>query len=205
MKQAVLGTVVLSITLIVASILFSLDSRSIRQQEIENALEEALKSCADIWADSTYTAQTEDEFAADLIQTITTQIESDSAVSIRILDLDNEKGIVSAEAVLKYNYPNGKTGTVSTVKTVIMEKNVFNPDADIKQTYTVAFYLPDVPEDELYKQYKVLENAACIVPENPEIEGKTFVRWQTADGTEVNPSTLQVVSDVSLFAVFIET
>lgn len=202
MKQAVLGTVVLSITLIVASILFSLDSRSIRQQEIENALEEALKSCADIWADSTYTAQTEDEFAADLIQTITTQIESDSAVSIRILDLDNEKGIVSAEAVLKYNYPNGKTGTVSTVKTVIMEKNVFNPDADIKQTYTVAFYLPDVPEDELYKQYKVLENAACIVPENPEIEGKTFVRWQTADGTEVNPSTLQVVSNVSLFAVF---
>lgn len=203
MKQAVLGTVVLSITLIVASILFSLDSRSIRQQEIENALEEALKSCAEsIWADSTYTAQTEDEFAADLIQTITTQIESDSAVSIRILDLDNEKGIVSAEAVLKYNYPNGKTGTVSTVKTVIMEKNVFNPDADIKQTYTVAFYLPDVPEDELYKQYKVLENAACIVPENPEIEGKTFVRWQTADGTEVNPSTLQVVSDVSLFAVF---
>lgn len=202
MKQAVLGTVVLSITLIVASILFSLDSRSIRQQEIENALEEALKSCADIWADSTYTAQTEDEFAADLIQTITTQIESDSAVSIRILDLDNEKGIVSAEAVLKYKYPNGKTGTVSTVKTVIMEKNVFNPDADIKQTYTVAFYLPDVPEDELYKQYKVLENAACIVPENPEIEGKTFVRWQTADGTEVNPRTLQVVSDVSLFAVF---
>lgn len=202
MKQAVLGTVVLSITLIVASILFSLDSRSIRQQEIENALEEALKSCADIWADSTYTAQTEDEFAADLIQTITTQIESDSAVSIRILDLDNEKGIVSAEAVLKYKYPNGKTGTVSTVKTVIMEKNVFNPDADIKQTYTVEFYLPDVPEDELYKQYKVLENAACIVPENPEIEGKTFVRWQTADGTEVNPSTLQVVSDVSLFAVF---
>ena len=202
MKQAVLGTVVLSITLIVASILFSLDSRSIRQQEIENALEEALKSCADIWADSTYTAQTEDEFAADLIQTITTQIESDSAVSIRILDLDNEKGIVSAEAVLKYKYPNGKTGTVSTVKTVIMEKNVFNTDADIKQTYTVAFYLPDVPEDELYKQYKVLENAACIVPENPEIEGKTFVRWQTADGTEVNPSTLQVVSDVSLFAVF---
>lgn len=202
MKQAVLGTVVLSITLIVASILFSLDSRSIRQQEIENALEEALKSCADIWADSTYTAQTEDEFAADLIQTITTQIESDSAVSIRILDLDNEKGIVSAEAVLKYKYPNGKTGTVSTVKTVIMEKNVFNPDADIKQTYTVEFYLPDVPEDELYKQYKVLENAACIVPENPEIEGKTFVRWQTADGTEVNPRILQVVSDVSLFAVF---
>lgn len=203
MKQAVLGTVVLSITLIVASILFSLDSRSIRQQEIENALEEALKSCAEsIWVNSTYVAQTENEFAADLIQTITTQIESDSAVSIRILDLDNEKGIVSAEAVLKYKYPNGKTGTVSTVKTVIMEKNVFNPDADIKQTYTVAFYLPDVPEDELYKQYKVLENAACIVPENPEIEGKTFVRWQTADGTEVNPSTLQVVSDVSLFAVF---
>lgn len=203
MKQAVLGTVVLSITLIVASILFSLDSRSIRQQEIENALEEALKSCAEsIWVNSTYAAQTENEFAADLIQTITTQIESDSAVSIRILDLDNEKGIVSAEAVLKYKYPNGKTGTVSTVKTVIMEKNVFNPDADIKQTYTVEFYLPDVPEDELYKQYKVLENAACIVPENPEIEGKTFVRWQTADGTEVHPSTLQVVSDVSLFAVF---
>lgn len=203
MKQAVLGTVVLSITLIVASILFSLDSRSIRQQEIENALEEALKTCAEsIWADSTYTAQTEDEFAADLIQTLSMQIESDSAVSIRILDLDNEKGIVSAEAVLKYKYPNGKTGTVSTVKTVIMEKNVFNPDADIKQTYTVAFYLPDVPEDELYKQYKVLENAACIVPENPEIEGKTFVRWQTADGTEVNPRTLQIVSDVSLFAVF---
>lgn len=203
MKQAVLGTVVLSITLIVASILFSLDSRSIRQQEIENALEEALKSCAEsIWVNSTYAAQTENEFAADLIQTITTQIESDSAVSIRILDLDNEKGIVSVEAVEKYRYPNGKTGTVSTAKTVIMEKNVFNPDADIKQTYTVAFYLPDVPEDELYKQYKVLENAACIVPENPEIEGKTFVRWQTADGTEVNPRTLHVVSDVSLFAVF---
>lgn len=203
MKQTVLGTIVVTITLIVTSILFSIDSRTIRQQEIENALEEALKSCAEsIWVNSTYAAQTENEFAADLIQTITTQIESDSAVSIRILDLDNEKGIVSAEAVLKYNYPNGKTGTVSTVKTVIMEKNVFNPDADIKQTYTVEFYLPDVPEDELYKQYKVLENAACIVPENPEIEGKTFVRWQTADGTEVNPSTLQVVSDVSLFAVF---
>lgn len=203
MKQTVLGTIVVTITLIVTSILFSIDSRTIRQQEIENALEEALKSCAEsIWVNSTYAAQTENEFAADLIQTITTQIESDSAVSIRILDLDNEKGIVSAEAVLKYNYPNGKTGTVSTVKTVIMEKNVFNPDADIKQTYTVEFYLPDVPEDELYKQYKVLENAACIVPENPEIEGKTFVRWQTADGTEVHPSTLQVVSDVSLFAVF---
>lgn len=203
MKQTVLGTIVVTITLIVTSILFSIDSRTIRQQEIENALEEALKSCAEsIWVNSTYAAQTENEFAADLIQTITTQIESDSAVSIRILDLDNEKGIVSAEAVLKYKYPNGKTGTVSTVKTVIMEKNVFNPDADIKQTYTVEFYLPDVPEDELYKQYKVLENAACIVPENPEIEGKTFVRWQTADGTEVNPSTLQVVSDVSLFAVF---
>lgn len=203
MKQTVLGTIVVTITLIVTSILFSIDSRTIRQQEIENALEEALKSCAEsIWVNSTCAAQTENEFAADLIQTITTQIESDSAVSIRILDLDNEKGIVSAEAVLKYKYPNGKTGTVSTVKTVIMEKNVFNPDADIKQTYTVAFYLPDVPEDELYKQYKVLENAACIVPENPEIEGKTFVRWQTADGTEVNPRTLQVVSDVSLFAVF---
>ena len=49
-------------------------------------------------ADSTYTAQTEDEFAADLIQTLSMQIESDSAVSIRILDLDNEKGIVSVES-----------------------------------------------------------------------------------------------------------
>ena len=175
MKQAVLGTVVLSITLIVASILFSLDSRSIRQQEIENALEEALKTCAEsIWADSTYTAQTEDEFAADLIQTLSMQIESDSAVSIRILDLDNEKGIVSVEAVEKYRYPNGKTGTVSTAKTVIMEKNVFNPDADIKQTYTVAFYLPDVPEDLLYSS-----KSGSYLPPGAHISLQSFLPFLT--------------------------
>ena len=58
------------------------------------------------------------------IQSLVVQIKSDSELTVHIgSDSDMEKGILTAEAILRFRHPIGTEGTVSTgIQTIILEE-----------------------------------------------------------------------------------
>ena len=80
------------------------------------------------------------------------------------VDADIEKGIMTVQVKEEYKHINGKTGAVTASKTVLLEEQQTTEDAEITDTVTINFYLPD---NTLYKSYKVKKGTEIIEPIAP--------------------------------------
>lgn len=204
MKKIILCLSFFSIAVAVLSIIFSIDSRSLRQQEVKDSLDVSLKSTANAILDKkSYTVANKDEFLADFLQGMLVQIESNSDLTLNILDCDEQKGITSVEAVEKFKYPNGKTGTVSAVNTVILESKDMNRTVEDQQVFTITYMLPD--ENKVYKKFHIMNNEELIVPKDPVVDGKTFKGWMLNGTDLLNREDLDayaVTSNLTYVAAF---
>lgn len=178
MKKIILCLSFFSIVVAVLSIIFSLDSKSLRQQEVKESLRSSLSSTANaIFEKKDYTVANKEEFLADFMQGMLLQIESDSEVTLNILDCDEQKGIISVEAIEKFKYPNGKTGTVSAVNTVILERKETSQAVNDQQTFILTYSLPGENGNKTYKKFNIVKNEGIIIPKDPYQDGKTFKGW----------------------------
>ena len=67
------------------------------------------------------TPKNEEEWIIMFLQSLTIQIDSTSELTVKILEADMEKGILSVEATLVFGYIFGKTGSVTCYRTIILE------------------------------------------------------------------------------------
>lgn len=187
MKQTVFGMVSVMLLTLFLLILMTVYGRHLRQTETDHTLSEAVDTTmSNLLEQQLYTIESGDEFVADFLQSLLVQMNSTSDVKVSVLAADEEKGILSVEVTETYKHPNGKEGSVSAVRTVILDKSV---EVEKKQ-YTVAFYTEN---QELYKQYLLPEGSTCSLPVVPEIEGKTFRCWQFVTGGNGEAGSVEIV------------
>lgn len=151
MRNIVIGFVFAAMILLSVNIVSTMNSRSTRSQELSDALDTALEGTLGTLSKGTYDINNTDEYIADLVSNIAEQIQSDSELTVNILDADIEKGIMTVQVKEEYKHINGKPSSYS-IKTVLLEEQQTTEDAEITDTVTINFYLPD---NTLYKSYKV--------------------------------------------------
>lgn len=161
MRNIVIGFVFAAMILLSVNIVSTMNSRSTRSQELSDALDTALEGTLSTLSKGTYDISDTDEYIADLVSNIAGQIQSDSSLTVNILDADIEKGIMTVQVKEEYKHINGKTGAVTASKTVLLEEQQTTEDAEITDTVTINFYLPD---NTLYKSYKVKKGTEISEP-----------------------------------------
>jgi len=206
MKNTILGMCFVFFVVISMSIIFIIDGRRIRKEEIVDSLSCAIESSMQTIAGNKYNISDNEQFIADIMQAILLQIESDSTVTINILDIDYEKGILSIEVIEYYRQPNGNPATVACVKTVIFEQDIGGSVSDSDKQVKITYLVPDNGDNVIYKEFNIKKGSEIIIPQNPTIKGKTFLQW-TYNGSNYTLSDsdhnkVKVNQDISLIATF---
>ena len=123
MKSVFLGFGITICSIISIVIVMTLCGMNIRQNELNRAVDSAIKDTVENqFDDTTYSVNSNDEFVADFMEALLVQINSDCSVVVNVLDVDYQKGLLSVEVIEKYIHPIGTEGNVSVKRTVIMEQ-----------------------------------------------------------------------------------
>lgn len=176
MKNIIIGFVVTIIALLCIQITLTVNARQIRQQEVTDALDAALEGTINVLAKKTYNIDDKSEYIADLVMGLSSQIDSNSDVSIKILDADYDKGLLSVQVTETFKHVNGKEGKVVANKTVLLEKKQYNENTSDTNLYTIQFILPDKT---VYKHMELPEGTLLYEPVNPYPEEN--INWISND------------------------
>lgn len=203
MKNSGIFLTILVGLIICIAILFSAADRNSRQTEAENGLRNAIENAVENLSESKkdYTVANADEYIADFIEQLLLEVDSNSDISIEILEADYEKNLLSVAVTEEFTYINGKKGTITCEKTIIMDE----PVQEETVFHTIAFYLTDEAGKEvIFKEYQVGAGTqfGLSLMEAPTTEGKTFDKWVDLSGQELNQSQLTVDQDYSFFAMW---
>ena len=188
MKRIVQGSVFMFLGVLLVLIILTNIGRGSRESETRTALAEAIDTTmSSMFENHTYASSGDrDKFVADFLEALMLQMGSDSEVEVSVLNADPKKGILSVEVTEHYTHPNGNTGSVSEVRTVLFEKE----EEEEPVRHQVEFYLSD---GVLYKKYELLEGEVCSIPVAPKQEGKSFTGWQFITGGSGNAGGINVV------------
>ena len=122
MKNIVIGIGSCLLIGILVLILYTMHGRSIRQEELDDALTAGMKTALEqVREGGSYAPESNEELTAMFLQSFLMQINSNSKVTVHILDVDYEKGLLSVRATLTYRHPVGTEGRVVSEKTAIVE------------------------------------------------------------------------------------
>ena len=116
MKKALLSTFYMIILLIFIMIFLSLYGRATRYTEIQNALELSMQQAIAQLQIDEGRPTAEEVWINTFVNSVASQIQSNSDLELLIYSADMEKGLLSAEAVLTYPNLIGTTSSVSTGK-----------------------------------------------------------------------------------------
>lgn len=175
--MAIIITIAGGITLL---IVMSMYGRSNRSMEIESNLPSLVEETVEnMSVNQKYTINNYNEYIADFVNNMSYVLDSNSDITVEVLNADKEKGLLSIRVTEEFNHPNGRRGKVDCERTVILNKT-----EDIEaNTYTVKFYVVDeAGEEKCYKAYSVLEGDVISAPTNPTNIYATFAGWTDSNG-----------------------
>ena len=122
MKNMLIAFIAALCGVVIILIGFTIHGRSIRQVELDNALKSSMENVMSSLMYEEGVVQNEMEWKAAFLQSLAIQINSASNLTVRFLEVDMKKGILSVEAILTWTHPIGTVGTVSSTMTIIMEE-----------------------------------------------------------------------------------
>lgn len=123
MRYTVLGVIMGILFVLFLSCNMTVSGRSLRQNELELSVDRAADQTVERMKSEEYAQITQSELEAELVENILCSINSDSAIEVTIMECNMEQGILAVQVQASFQHPNGKTGTVSTEKTVLWEKH----------------------------------------------------------------------------------
>lgn len=122
MKKTLYALFSMLFILLFLLIIFTLQGHAVRHMELENALELSMKHAMTQLQFDEGAPISEEEWLKTFSESVFSQIESESDLTIHIYAADMDKGLLSAEAILTYPNFIGTTSSVSTGKrTVLIE------------------------------------------------------------------------------------
>ena len=96
MKSVFLGFGITICSIISIVIVMTLCGTNMRQNELNRAVDSAIKDTVENQFDNTtYSVNSNDEFVADFMEALLVQINSDCSVVVNVLDVDYQKGLLS--------------------------------------------------------------------------------------------------------------
>lgn len=172
--QLIIGIVLtMGLTLV---IVVTMAGRRGRQVEIDSNLPSAVEETVEnMMLDKKYTINNYNEFIADLVSNLSINMDTNSDITIEVLNADKEKGLLSIKIIEEYTHPNGNRGKVECERTVILNKATIAA----QETYTVKFFLKkdDIVNGRPYKTCRVCEGDAISLPVQPTSTDGTFSGW----------------------------
>lgn len=191
MKNVVTGIMMSIMMALFIIIILTTDDRTIRINEVNTALADALDESLNVLDINKYSIADTDELIADVTQGLLVQIESDAAVIVNVMDADKDKGIVTIEAVENFRKASGAAGQTAATRTILLEKQQVQDtyDEDNRQ-YNITYLNTDGTE---YITYSIKKNEQLIISITPD---NTY--WEYNE----NPldTAVNVVSDMIIQA-----
>lgn len=191
MKNVVTGIMMSIMMALFIIIILTTDDRTIRINEVNTALADALDESLNVLDINKYSITDTDELIADVTQGLLAQIESDAEVTVNVMDADKDKGIVTIEAVENFRKASGAAGQTAATRTILLEKQQVQDtyDEDNRQ-YNITYLNTDGTE---YITYSIKKNEQLIIPITPD---NTY--WEYNE----NPldTAVNVVSDMIIQA-----
>lgn len=191
MKNVVTGIMMSIMMALFIIIILTTDDRTIRINEVNTALADALDESLNVLDINKYSITDTDELIADVTQGLLVQIESDAEVTVNFMDADKDKGIVIIEAVENFRKASGAAGQTAATRTIILEKQqVQNTYDENNRQYNITYLNTDGTE---YMTYSIKKNEQLIIPITPD---NTY--WEYNE----NPldTAVNVVSDMIIQA-----
>ena len=191
MKNVVTGIMMSIMMALFIIIILTTDDRIIRINEVNTALADALDESLNVLDINKYSIADTDELIADVTQGLLVQIESDAEVTVNVMDADNDKGIITVEAVENFRKASGAAGQTAATRTIILEKQQVQDtyDEDNRQ-FNITYLNTDGTE---YITYSIKKNEQLIIPITP---GNTY--WEY-NGNSLD-TAVNVVSDMMIQA-----
>ena len=122
MKNMLIAFYAAVITFIIILIGFTIHGRSTRQIELDNALKSSMEGAMTSLMYEEGKPANESEWKASFLQSLAIQISSVSDLTVKFLEADMARGILSVEATLTWIHPIGTQGSVSSTMTAILEE-----------------------------------------------------------------------------------
>ena len=177
------------VTTCIAGVIFltimAVSGRMNRSMELKSNLPSAAEGTAENLLTKKYDVTDKAQLEADFLETLADTLDSDSDIRLKVNAADTAKQLLSVSVKEEFKHPNGKDGTVSYDRTVIVNK-LKEEEPEICQ---VSYYLSSTDTDD-YKCYEVLTGDVIPVPKNPVLEGKNFMGWFDAEGNALDQSMI---------------
>lgn len=199
MKNIAIGIFSVLLAIMTLTIIMSTSGRTARKLELENALTNAMETTLKSLMDGEYAPTSDEELIAMFEQAFYMQINSASNVTYNVVSVDYRKGLLKIEAVETFTYFTGTTGSVSVVKTAVLDRY----DTTIgTKTYQIRYEVDAM----LYRSYSVLNGLKISVPAAPSKDGKAFSGWKNEKTGEIYTTdelkNITCDSDMTFIAVF---
>ena len=189
MKNVILGIMMSVIMTLVTVIILTTDDRMVRMNEDSLALANALDESIRVIDTDKYSVSDTSELISDITQGLLMQIESDSDITVNVMDADRDKGIVTVEAVENFKKPMGAAGQVAETRTIILEeKEADNAYDENNRIYDITYLTSD---GGMYMAIGIKNNETLVIPEPPD------GRYWLYNGSRIESSdNLKVTSDM---------
>lgn len=189
MKNIAVMVVNIMLGVLLLLIVLSISGRMNRSVEIESNLasvaEETVENAAE---NPKYCIQDTKEFVADFTEHLSERLDATADLCVEVEQAGEQEGILAVKVTESFSHPNGRTGKVSSCRTVIFDK----PQEEEQQEATIRFYSSREEMEQggiCYKFYCVKKGEKIIPPLKPEKEGKVFDGWRLQDGSEGDVSS----------------
>jgi hypothetical protein len=173
MRNIVIGICSLTFFLVLLMIGYTVTGREKRTSELENALGFAMEQAIDsLQYRDEYSPVNDEELVAVFEQQLLVQLTAEADYEVRILDVDCEKGLLSAEVTEHYTHLNGREGSITVQRLAILDQVA---ERSIYGTKELTFWT----EDGIYRRYVLEAGSALTIPRQPFLEDGTFMGWRS--------------------------
>lgn len=202
MKNVVTMIVNISLGALLLLILASIAGRMNRSMEIESNLSSVVEETVENMSVTLkYGVENSKEVCADFTENFIERLDgkvTDMKVEVKKVDL--EKGLLAVKVTEKFQHPNGKTGTISDSRVVILNQLEVPEQKELE----VKFYLSK--EDmaagkNCYKYYHLYEGDKVQMPIAPEKQGAVFDGWKDASDY-IADFSVPVQENISYYAAW---
>ncbi len=193
MKNIILGTVLLSLGLLLVVGVVRVGSLLTRDTENRVSLSAAVEGAVENTMEQTgYTIKDAEAFRADFLTNLLIQMENDSDIEVQIAGADYEKGMLSVRVVEHFPklFSSEEEATLSYATTVVMEQT--------EHAYRRATFC--YPDGATYVTYELPKGKTLPLPEEPKSDANgegTFAFWASKSPMEAAAAE----EDIRTFAI----
>ena len=124
MKNAIIGTTMVIVAVLISMIHMSVSTKDVRQNELNRSMNYAARTTVEV-ANSKKgkeTIDTDQELMDQFNKNLLSQITSDSEIEVQFMGVNAAQGMLDVKAISHFTYPIGSPGQVQSRKTVIIDE-----------------------------------------------------------------------------------